>query len=409
MISAQGSETEKGNNSCDVLIVGAGIVGLALALELMQRHHGLRLFVLEKEAAVATHQTGHNSGVIHSGLYYKPGSLKAKLCVEGAAAMVAFCEGYDLPHEICGKIVIATDESELPGLDELYRRGVANGVPGLRMLSAAEVREVEPHANGICGIYVASTGITDYRKVSEKYAEHIRAAGGAVVLNSSVEEIRCGNGEIVVSTPSAKFRTKFLVNCAGLYSDRICEMAGFRTDAQIVPFRGEYYELAPKSRGLVRALIYPVPDPRFPFLGVHFTRRLEGGVEAGPNAVLALEREGYRKTDLNLAEGARMALFPGFWRMAGRYWKDGAKEYYRSLSRKAFLKALRKMIPELKSSDLIPGGSGVRAQALTRAGNLIDDFFFAGDERMLHVLNVPSPAATASLAIAKELADRVQV
>ncbi|HEY3928665.1 MAG TPA: L-2-hydroxyglutarate oxidase [Candidatus Koribacter sp.] len=394
-------------SSCDVLIVGAGIVGLALALELTQRYSGVRLRVVDKEDAVAKHQTGHNSGVIHSGLYYKPGSLKATLCVSGAAAMTAFCQQHGIPYEMCGKLVTATGEEELAGLEELYRRGVANGVPGLRLVSEKEIREIEPHARGIRGIHVASTGITNYARVAEKYAELVRAAGGIISLATAVQSIRRSQGEIEVGTSKGTLRTKFLVNCAGLYSDRICRLAGFTTDVQIVPFRGEYYELSKKKHPLVHGLIYPVPDPRFPFLGVHFTRRIEGGVEAGPNAVLALRREGYKKTDMSLGESLGMAVFPGFWKMALRYWKDGLQEYHRSLSRKAFVRALQRMVPEVIESDLVAGGSGVRAQALTRQGKLVDDFYFAGGHGMLHVLNVPSPAATASLAIAKVLADRV--
>ena len=391
----------------DVVIIGGGIVGLATGREILRRSPNTRLLVVEKETALAAHQTGHNSGVIHSGLYYKPGSLKAKLCVTGAKAMVDFCRDNDIPYDICGKVVVATEQAEIPALDELYRRGTANGVPNLRMLSQSELREIEPHASGIVGMFVPGTGITDYTAVARKYGTHIEAAGGEIRTGAAVYGLRRIDSGTVVQTKVGDFAGKLVINCAGLYSDRIARMAGAAPDIQIVPFRGEYYEIKPEKHALVHGLIYPVPDPRFPFLGVHFTKRIYGGVEAGPNAVLALRREGYEKTSFEFSEAVEIARFPGFWRMARKYWLNGMGEYYRSLSKAAFVLALQRLLPELTASDLKPGGSGVRAQALGADGKLIDDFHFIFTEGMVHVLNVPSPAATASLEIAREIVDRV--
>ena len=400
-------------NKFDLVIIGGGIVGLATALEVTRRFPALRLAVLEKEAGLAAHQSGHNSGVIHSGLYYRPGSLKAKLCVAGASAMVAFCREHGIAHEICGKVVVATHERELPGLDELERRGHANGVLGLAKIGPERLRELEPHAAGIRALHVPTTGIADYPAVTRKYAEIVQQAGGVVLTETKVVGIVRRNGEVVVETTRGDYKAGFLVNCAGLYSDRVAAMAGAETDVRIVPFRGEYYEIAPARRSLVRGPIYPVPDPDLPFLGVHFTRRVDGSIEAGPNAVLALRREGYRRTDISLRELGQAMAFGGFWRMARKFWKVGAGEYYRSFHKAAFVKALQRLVPELQSADLAPGGSGVRAQAVDRSGKLADDFRFAVSERAVHVLNVPSPAATASIVIGREIvnmaAERLEV
>jgi L-2-hydroxyglutarate oxidase LhgO len=389
---------------CDVAIIGAGIVGLAVGLQLVRKNPGLKVIVLDKESEVAAHQTGHNSGVMHSGLYYKPGSLKARLCVEGRAAMVRFCEEHGIPHEICGKIIVATEEHELPGLQELLRRGRANGVAGLRELDAEQVREIEPHASGIRGIHVATTGITDFKMVSKKYAELIEQGGGEILTRSGVERIVREAGAIVLETASGPVHARFVVNCAGLQSDLVAKLAGASLGLRIVPFRGEYYELVPSKHHLIKGLVYPVADPRFPFLGVHFTRRIHGGVEAGPNAVLSFKREGYTRTSFNLGDAVSTALFPGFWTMAAHNWKSGMGEIHRSWSKHAFTRALQKLLPALTVDDIQPAGSGVRAQALDRSGKLLDDFHFVSQDRILHVCNVPSPAATASLVIGREIA-----
>ncbi len=394
--------TDSGYN---VIIIGGGVVGLAVALEITRRFPRLRLLVLEKEDGVARHQSGHNSGVIHSGVYYKPGSLKARLCVAGASAMVEFCREHGIPHKVCGKVIVATRADELPRLEDLRRRGEANGLTGLRLIGPEELRELEPHASGLRALLVPSTGITDYAVVCEKYAELISASGGTVLTSAAATGIRRNTNEIVVETSRGAFATSALINCAGLFSDRISRMAGDKPSARIIPFRGEYYDLVADRASLVRALIYPVPDPRFPFLGVHFTRRITGKVDAGPNAVLAFAREGYRATDLNLRDFISAIAFPGFWRMAVRHWRNGFAEWYRSLSKPAFVRALQRMLPEVRENDLVPGGSGVRAQALKPNGDLVDDFQFVPSGRVLHVLNVPSPAATASLTIAKAIVD----
>ena len=387
----------------DVVIVGGGIVGLAVALEITQRLPRLRLLLLEKEDEVGQHQSGHNSGVIHSGVYYKPGSLKARLCVEGARAMVEFCREHAIPHQVCGKVIVATHAEEFPGLEELRRRGEANGLTGLRLIGADELREIEPHARGLRALFVPSTGITDYAAVCEKYAELIRAQGGTILTSTAVTGIRNLTSEVVIETPGPAFSTTHLINCAGLFSDRVARMAGAAPDVMIVPFRGEYYHLIPQRSSLVRALIYPVPDPRLPFLGVHFTRRVNGTVDAGPNAVLALRREGYRRTDFSPHDLASSLAFPGFWRMSAKHWRSGLNEFHRSFSKSAFVRSLQRLVPEVRDEDLIPGGSGVRAQALRRDGTLVDDFQFVPSGKMLHVLNVPSPAATASLVIGRTI------
>lgn len=388
-----------------IIIIGGGVVGLGVALEITRRFPRLRLLLLEKEDRVARHQSGPNSGVIHSGVYYKPGSLKARLCVTGAAAMVEFCREHGIAHNVCGKVIVATQTDELPRLEELRQRGEANGLAGLRMIGPEELREIEPHATGLRALVVPSTGITDYARVCEKYAELISAAGGSVLLSAAATAIRRMADEIVVETSRGAFSTAALINCAGLFSDRISQMAGDDPGVMIVPFRGEYYDLVPERAALVKALIYPVPDPRFPFLGVHFTRRITGRVDAGPNAVFALAREGYRHTDINLRDLASAATFPGFWRMAGKHWRNALDEWHRSLSKPAFVRALQRLLPEVGEKDLVPGGSGVRAQALKPDGALVDDFQFVPSGKILHVLNVPSPAATASLTIGKTIVD----
>lgn len=387
----------------NVIVVGGGIVGLAVALEITQRFPRLRLLLLEKEDGVGRHQSGHNSGVIHSGVYYKPGSLKAKLCATGAAAMVEFCREHGIPHRVCGKVIVATHEEEFPRLEELRRRGKANGLTGLRFIVPQELHEIEPHTSGLRALVVPSTGITDYAAVCDKYAEIIGTRGGTVLTSHAVVAIKRHANEIVVETNHGAFSAASLINCAGLFSDRISHMAGDDPQVMIVPFRGEYYDLIPERSSLVRALIYPVPDPRFPFLGVHFTRRVSGSVDAGPNAVLAFQREGYRRTDFNLRDLTSSLAFPGFWRMAAKNWRSGLDEFHRSFSKPAFVRALQRLVPEVREADLVPGGSGVRAQALTRKGVLMDDFQFVLSDRMLHVLNVPSPAATASLAIGRTI------
>ena len=392
------------NSRYNIIVIGGGAVGLGVALEITRRFPRLRLLVLEKEDAVARHQSGHNSGVIHSGVYYKPGSLKARLCVSGAAAMVEFCREHGIPYQVCGKVIVATQEEEIPGLDQLRHRGEANGLRGLRLIGPEELREIEPHAAGRKALLVPSTGVTDYALVCAKYSELIRT-NGEVLTSAAATGIKRTATEIVVETPRGAFATDALINCAGLYSDRISRMAGDDPGVMIVPFRGEYYDLVPERASLVRALIYPVPDPRFPFLGVHFTRRITGKVDAGPNAVLALAREGYRHTDINLGDVASALTFAGFWSMARQHWRNGLGEWYRSLSKAAFVRALQRLLPEIGVNDLTPGGSGVRAQALKPDGALVDDFQFVPSGKVLHVLNVPSPAATASLMIGKTIVD----
>jgi L-2-hydroxyglutarate oxidase LhgO len=388
-----------------VIIVGGGIVGLSVALEITQRFPRLRTLLLEKEDRVARHQSSHNSGVIHSGIYYKPGSLKAKLCVAGAAAMVEFCREHCIPHSICGKVIMATRPEELQSLEELRRRGEANGVAGVRLIGSAELRELEPSASGLNALVVPSTGVTDYAAVCDKYAELIVERGGSILTSAEVLSLKRGASEIVAETKRGAFSTTYFINCAGLFSDRISRMAGDEPEVTIAPFRGEYYNLTPERSSLVRALIYPVPDPRFPFLGVHFTRRISGRVDAGPNAVLAFRREGYRRTDFKLKDLASSLAFPGFWRMGARYWRSGFDEVHRSFSKAAFVRALQRMVPAVRDEDLVPGGSGVRAQALKRDGTLVDDFQFVQSGNVLHVLNVPSPAATASLMIGRSIVE----
>jgi len=383
----------------DVIVIGGGIIGLAVALQAGIHFPHLRIAVLEKEIGVGRHQSRHNSGVIHSGIYYKPGSLKAKLCVEGARSMLQFCAEQRLPHKVCGKLIVATQEPELASLEELYRRGQANRVPGARLLSSEELREFEPHAKGLRALLVPGTGVTDYASVCEKYAQIAAGNGASIFTSARVTAVRRFPGEIAIETSRGSFLAKSLINCGGLFSDRIARMAGEKASAIIAPFRGEYYDLVPERSFLVRGLIYPVPDPTFPFLGVHFTRRIEGRVDAGPNAVLALRREGYHRADWSIRDLGSLLRFSGFWRMAAKHWRAGWVEFQRSTFKPALVRALQRLVPGVREEDLVPGDSGVRAQALARDGMLVDDFQFATSKNMLHVLNVPSPAATASLSI----------
>ncbi|HWR20969.1 MAG TPA: L-2-hydroxyglutarate oxidase [Verrucomicrobiae bacterium] len=388
----------------DIAIIGGGIVGMATAMALVSRWRP-SLIVLEAEDRLAAHQTGHNSGVIHSGLYYKPGSMKARTCVEGREAMFRFCQEHGIPHERCGKLVVATHVSELPALEELERRGTANGLRGLRRLGPEEIHEHEPHASGVAGLLVPETGIVDYTQVTHALAELTGKAGATIQTGARVYRIHSNTGELLLETTRGEVRCRYLINCGGLQSDRIARMTGVDPGLQIIPFRGEYYELVPERHSLARNLIYPVPDPRFPFLGVHFTRMIHGGVEAGPNAVLALRREGYRQWSFAVADTQEMASYAGFWRMARRYWKTGFGECYRSLNKRAFVKALQRLIPELDLDDVRRAGAGVRAQAVEPSGYLVDDFRIVETERMIHVLNAPSPAATASISIGRTIAN----
>ncbi|MBI3474546.1 MAG: L-2-hydroxyglutarate oxidase [Acidobacteria bacterium] len=387
----------------DIAIVGGGIVGLSVAMQASEQYPGLRVLILEKENGVAQHQTGHNSGVIHSGIYYKPGSLKARLCVEGAREMVDFCQRNAIAYEVCGKVIVAINPEETARLDGLHQRGLANGLTGLEVLGPEGMREIEPHLVGVKALKVPSTGITHYGEVARKYAEIAVAHGADLKTGAGVTGFRNSADEIVVQTRAGDFSTRYVVNCAGLYSDRIARLAGHDPEIMIVPFRGEYYDLIPERSGLVRNLIYPVPDPRFPFLGVHFTRRITGTIDAGPNAVLALRREGYRRTDFKVGEAFETLTYRGFLAMASRQWRYGLSEYKRSFMKSVFVRSLQELIPEVRAEDLVPGGAGVRAQALAKDGNLVDDFRFVPKDRFLHVLNVPSPAATASLPIGREV------
>ncbi len=395
-------------NTYDVTVIGAGIVGLASAMKMAERFPRLRLLVLEKESGIAKHQTGHNSGVIHGGIYYKPGSLKAETCVTGRRALLEFCDRNGIAYDLCGKVIVATKEEEIPRLEELFRRGVANQVPGLEMIGPERLGEIEPNARGIRAVYSPATGIIDFTQVAGAYARRVRELGGEVRTLREVKNIVHREGELIVQTSREEIHTRYLLNCGGLFSDRIARMTaepGHSVDVgvQIVPFRGEYYKVAPERGSLIKGLIYPVPDPRFPFLGVHFTRSIHGYVEAGPNAVLAFAREGYRWTDFNARDLWETLSFSGFRSVAKRYWKMGLEENYRSLSKRAFTKALQRLVPSITIDDLKPGGSGVRAQAVASDGALLDDFVIKQTGNAIHVLNAPSPGATASLAIGERI------
>ncbi|QIN79948.1 L-2-hydroxyglutarate oxidase [Rubrobacter marinus] len=389
----------------DFAVIGGGIVGLSTARALLRRHPGAGVVVLEKEGSWARHQTGHNSGVIHSGVYYKPGSLKARFCREGASALVEYCRQHGIAHEICGKVIVATERREVPLLENLHERGRENGL-AVEKIGPGELGEIEPHAAGVAALRVPETGIVDYVGVARAFADEIAEAGGELRAGTRVTGISERDGAVEIGTSRGTVRARTLVNCAGLYSDQIAAMSGVAPPAKIVPFRGEYYELARERRSLVRGLIYPVPNPAFPFLGVHFTRMVEGGVEAGPNAVLGLAREGYRKTDVNPQELAEILGYGAFWRLAAKNWWTGAGEVFRSLSKGAFVRSLRKLVPEVREGDLVPAEAGVRAQALKADGSLVDDFLIVEGERSVHVLNAPSPAATACLPIGESVAER---
>lgn len=390
----------------DAIVVGGGIVGLATAYRLLEAKPSLKILLLEKESRLAPHQTGNNSGVLHSGLYYKPGSEKAKLSVGGLQQMISFCREHGVAHEQCGKIVVATDESELSRLENLWERGNANGLFGLRKLNPQQIKEIEPHAAGIAAIHVPQEGIVDYPGVCEKLGELIRKNGGEIKLNARVQRIVSDGSEKIIETSAGNFRAKFVIACGGLHSDRLVKMSGQKPSAKIIPFRGEYYQIKKERQFLVRNLIYPVPDPKFPFLGVHFTRLIHGGIEAGPNAVLAFAREGYKWTNFNARDFAESLSFPGLWKFLFKYPSIAGYEIRRSLSKAEFTRSLQKLVPEIQSSDLETGGAGVRAQAMTPEGKLVEDFHFEEAKGILHVVNAPSPAATASLAIGKKISER---
>jgi L-2-hydroxyglutarate oxidase len=390
--------------SLRIAVVGGGIVGLASAYRLQERIPGAQLTIIEKEPAVGRHQSSHNSGVLHCGLYYKPGSRRARLAVRGIRQMVEFCRFHSIPHEVCGKVVVATNEEENSRLPNLFERGRQNGLEGLRLLSAGELREIEPHSAGVAAIHVPQEGIADYPRVCEVLAREVQARGGEVITGSNVKSIqRDGPAWKLVHT-AGETSSDWIVTCAGLHSDRVAALTGSPRTARVVPFRGEYYLIRPERQFLVRNLIYPVPDPRFPFLGVHFTRRIQGGIEAGPNAVLALAREGYKKSDINVADLADAFSYGGLWRFLRRYPRVCWDEMRRSFSKRLFCHTLQRLVPEIQMSDLIPGGAGVRAQTMSPEGALVDDFHFVEGNREIHVVNAPSPAATSSLAIGEEIA-----
>jgi (S)-2-hydroxyglutarate dehydrogenase len=390
----------------DFAIIGGGIVGLSTAMALGQTYPEAKIAVLEKESQWAFHQTGHNSGVIHSGIYYKPGGFKARFCREGNQSMVAFCQQHNIDYDICGKVIVAVEESELPRLENLYQRGLKNGLK-VSKISSAEVKEIEPHVRCLAGLHVPSTGIVNYQQVCQKYADLIRFQGGELYLNTKVIKIVSTSNSEVLETTKGEFATRFIINCAGLHSDRVAKLGKAKPDAKIVPFRGEYYELKPEKCSLVKTLIYPVPNPDFPFLGVHFTKMIDGSVHAGPNAVLSLKREGYQKTDFNLRDFAEVMTYPGFWRLAAKHADEGIQEIIRSFSKAAFVRSLQRLIPEVQAEDLVPTHAGVRAQALMNNGKLVDDFLIVSSHSSVHVCNAPSPAATSSLEIGKAVVEQI--
>ena len=389
----------------DVAIVGGGIIGLSTAMQLLERSPDLKVAVIEKEEQLAQHQTGHNSGVIHSGIYYRPGSWKSRFCVGGKDRLIRFCDENEIEYDPCGKVIVATHESELGRLDDLYERGVANGVPDLEMVGPERLREIEPHTIGVRALWAPHTGIVDYVRVANAYAGKFQSAGGDIFTGAAVIRSRQTGSGTALETQRGAVQASHVINCGGLYADKLARMMGEETDVRIIPFRGEYYKLTPASEDLVKGLIYPVPDPRFPFLGVHYTRNIHGYVEAGPNAVLAWAREGYRKSNISVGETAGALTFPGFWKMTARHWKTGMQEMHRSYSKSVFVNDLKKLIPEISAEHLEPGGSGVRAQAVSTSGAILDDFHILRGQRALHVLNAPSPGATSSLAIGEYLTD----
>ena len=390
----------------DFAVIGGGIVGLSTARALLERHPGARLVVLEKEEGWARHQTGHNSGVIHSGIYYKPRSFKARFCRTGARALVEFCRERGIEYEICGKVIVATEPDELPLLENLYERGLENGLE-VERIGPDELAQIEPHATGLAAIRVPSTGIVDFKKVAGAFAALAEEKGGELRAGTEVHSVSETGRAVVVRTNKGPLRARTLVNCAGLHSDRVARLCGVETGVKIVPFRGEYYELRPEKRYLVRNLIYPVPNPNFPFLGVHFTRSIDGIVEAGPNAVLGLAREGYKKTDFNFGDFVEELTYPALWRLARKNWRTGVGEIHRSFSKRAFVRGLKKLVPEVEEEDVVPIAAGVRAQAIRKDGALVDDFLIASGRNSVHVLNAPSPAATASIPIGEEIAGRI--
>ncbi len=396
-------------NKFDVTVIGAGIIGLSTAYKLSEKDSSLKICIIEKENGVARHQTGHNSGVIHSGIYYKPGSLKALNCITGYKMLLDFCDVNEIDYKICGKIIVATGEKELPALQTLFERGNENGLTGLKIISRDGLKEFEPNVTGIKGIHVPQTGIVDYKLVSEKLAGLLKIKGVEIKFGEEVKDVKIKSEEkeVEIKTNKDKYCSSVLISCAGLYSDKIALMLNDKIDFKIIPFRGEYYNLEESAAGLIKNLIYPVPDPEFPFLGVHFTRRMDGTVEAGPNAVLALKKEGYKKSDFNIYETWDTLAFRGFQKIALRYWKTGFYEMYRSISKKEFVRSLQRLVPVISAGDLSIGGSGVRAQACSKDGKLIDDFLFIENERAINVCNAPSPAATSSLSIGETISEKV--
>lgn len=386
----------------DFAIIGGGIVGLSTGMNLYKRFPNAKLVIIEKEARLAEHQTGHNSGVIHSGIYYKPGSFKARFAREGSKSMTEFCKTHGIDHDICGKVIVATKEDELPTLENLYKRGLENKLD-IQKIDQSELKEIEPHVNGLSAIRVPQAGIVNYRQVSEKFAEIIQDSGGEIKLNSKVVSIQEEATGVTIETSKETVKANVVINCAGLHSDRVATLSGYKTDMKIVPFRGEYFKLKPEKRDLVKHLIYPVPNPDFPFLGVHFTRMIDGEIEAGPNAVLSFKREGYKKTDINLKDLYEVLSYGGFWKLASKFMKEGTKEYIRSFSKKQFTKSLQELIPDIREEDLITAPAGVRAQAISQDGSMVDDFHIIHGNRTIHVCNAPSPAATASIEIGKEV------
>lgn len=393
-------------NQYDISIIGAGAVGLSVAYALSEMRPELKIAIIDKEERESMHQTGHNSGVIHSGIYYQPGSLKAQNCIRGYRMLLDFAAKYDIPHEVCGKLIVATNEQELGTLHKILDKGTKNGLDGLTMMSANEAKEIEPHINVLKAIRVPQSGIIHYADVAARLRNILESKGADMYFSAPVKKVIRNSGEITVIAGENEVKSRFIVACAGLYADKIAEMCGLDPECKIIPFRGEYYKLVPERNYLINHLVYPVPDPAFPFLGVHFTRMIKGGIEAGPNAVLAFKREGYSKWDVGPAELAETLTYPGFQKLAAKYWRTGIGELHRSYNKSAFVNALKKLLPEIESRDMVPGGAGVRAQALRKDGSLVDDYLFKETKDMVHVINAPSPAATSSLSIGKTVAER---